>query len=254
MIKSNSLEIDFDHILYDRLFTEDKYQGKEEIILSCCEKNIGSLGNFSVITGLPKSGKSSVISSVMASCMSGANYLNFKVNQIQDCPFFALFDTESAKYDFRANVYRAKNISGIEKIPSNVNFFSLRKDRYEMIRQLVEHYLKTYPTSLIIIDSFLDIVGNFNDEKQSIDAIFWLKRMTDIYNVFILGVVHTGKKEGFTLGHFGSMVDRYAQSVIEVKKDIDKQEYIVIPKLLRSAKDFNTYKFIKTDDNNVFLA
>ena len=35
----------------------------------------------------------------------------------------------------------------------------------------------------------------------------------------LIGVVHTGKKDNNTIGHFGSMIDRYAQSVIEIIKD-----------------------------------
>jgi hypothetical protein len=69
--------------------------------------------------------------------------------------------------------------------------------------------------------------------------IEWLKFLTNEYNVLIIGVVHLGKRDNHTLGHFGSMVDRYAQSVVEVVKDKENDIFMMKAKYLRSSADFN---------------
>ena len=74
----------------------------------------------------------------------------------------------------------------------------------------------------------LDLIHNFNDEVESKMLIEWLKFLTNEYNVLIIGVVHLGKRDNHTLGHFGSMVDRYAQSVVEVVKDKENDIFRII--------------------------
>ena len=80
----------------------------------------------------------------------------------------------------------------------------------------------------------LDLLINYNDETESRILINWLKKLTADYNILCIGVVHTGKKDQNTLGHFGSMIDRYSQSVLVVEKDNAKQTFSLSAKYLRS--------------------
>jgi hypothetical protein len=49
--------------------------------------------------------------------------------------------------------------------------------------------------------------------------------------------MHLSKSSGNTLGHFGSMADRYAQSVVTIEKT-ELNQLVLKPKFLRSDGDF----------------
>jgi len=80
--------------------------------------------------------------------------------------------------------------------------------------------------------------GNAMATAKSRELVDWLKWITAEYNILLIGVIHLGKKDNHTLGHFGSMIDRYAQSVLEVDKNKEYSVYTLKPKYLRSSADF----------------
>ena len=227
-------------LLSARLYDPNTQPPPEEVVLKIRGENIGSLGNFSIISGLPKAGKSTFINSIISSNFNMERVkFQTSLNTPHNRPYIGYFDTESAKYDFYKNINRIKQMANLyDKLPYNLQAFSTRKDSAETNRLLIEFYCQEMKPSVIFIDGLLDCVSNYNDEKESRFVIDYLKRITEEYNVFILGVVHTGKKDNHTLGHFGSMVDRYAQSVLEVIKDIENNVFRLCAKYCRSSLGF----------------
>lgn len=213
---------------------------------------IGSFGSFSVISGMPKSGKSLFIKSALASLSIGQK---FKIELRPEVyrPWIGYFDTESSDYEFYKGMELIKYFSG-KNIPGTLGAFHTRRCSATENRALIEIFIQKFSPSILVIDGLLDLLINFNDEKESRQLIDWLKVITDKNNIFILGVIHTGKKEGFTLGHLGSMIDRYSQSVLEVIKDDENNLYRLTPKYLRSSAGFEDIclmwsgsEYIKTD-------
>lgn len=213
---------------------------------------IGSLGSFSVISGMPKGGKSLFIKSALSSYVIGQKF-NIELRPDLRRPWVGYFDTESSDYEFYKGMELIKQFSG-KDIPGTMAAFHTRRCSSVENKILIELFIKKFNPSILVIDGLLDLLVNFNDERESRELIDWLKSITDNNQIFILGVIHTGKKEGFTLGHLGSMVDRYAQSVLEVVKDDENRLYRLSPKYLRSSAGFEDIclmwsgsEYIKTD-------
>jgi uridine kinase len=218
------------------------YQPPEEnVILRINGSNCGTLGNFCIISGIPKSGKSTFLNAIIASNFTRIdNIFGIKLNTANIAnKSIGYFDTESSEYDFYKNLNRIKMIANIDVLPAYFNAFSTRKDGVNEHKAMIETYLFTFRPSVIFIDGLLDLIHNFNDEVESKLLIEWLKFLTNEYNVLIIGVVHLGKRDNHTLGHFGSMVDRYAQSVVEVIKDKENDIFMMKAKYLRSSADFS---------------
>jgi len=218
------------------------YQPPEEnVILRINGSNCGTLGNFCIISGIPKSGKSTFLNAIIASNFTRIdNIFGIKLNTANiPNKSIGYFDTESSEYDFYKNLNRIKMIANIDTLPAYFNAFSTRKDGVNEHKAMIETYLYTFRPSVIFTDGLLDLIHNFNDEVESKMLIEWLKFLTNEYNVLIIGVVHLGKRDNHTLGHFGSMVDRYAQSVVEVVKDKENDIFMMKAKYLRSSADFN---------------
>jgi hypothetical protein len=212
---------------------------EDTIIFKIEDKNILSYQNFSILSGLPKTCKSTLISAIISSAISNKSIFDMSVKLPIERPNLAYFDTESSDYDFYRQIERIKTFSQ-KQIPENLFLYQVREDSPGTIRKLIEHNLKEdNKISFIIIDGLLDLCLNYNDEKETRLLVNWLKKITKVYNVGILSVLHLGKKDEQTLGHLGSNTDRWAQSTLKVTKDKEKGVYILEPKFLRSAEDFN---------------
>jgi GTPase SAR1 family protein len=225
-----------------KLHYKDNYKPQTENIVCKIENSvIGTLGNFIIFSGLPKSGKSTFINALIASSFSNLNIFKLKLELNFNSYTIGYFDTESSEMDFYNNISRIKYIGGdVDKLPNFINVFSTRKKDATENRKLIEYYILRWKPKIVVIDGLLDLIDNFNNEVESKIIINWLKKLTDENNVLIIGVIHTGKKDNFTLGHFGSMLDRYSQSVLDVTRNVDENIYTLSPKYLRSAKEYFT--------------
>jgi archaellum biogenesis ATPase FlaH len=240
MAKTEKITVDYDQLLNLRHYKHGYTPPQEQVFLKISNHTIGTAGNFIVFSGLPKAGKSTFIHAALASReMHYKNIFNISLDTDPLRPFIGYFDTESAEYDFYRNLERIKQFTNKEKFSEYFSAFNTRQDGAEMNRMLIETYIKNYPVSVVVVDGLLDLIKNYNDEIESRQLIDWLKAITAQYKVLIIGVIHTGKKDNHTLGHFGSMADRYAQSVLEVIKDRETDTYQLHPKYLRSSADFD---------------
>jgi len=237
------------HILNTKRHKEGFKPQEENIVLKISGKTVSTIGNFSVLSGLPKAGKSSFLSAIIASGLIRAPIFDIELNNRHTAPQIALFDTESSEYDFYRSLDRVKNIANINKLPTTFDAYRLRDCNHKEILELVEYYIAGTGAQIIIIDGLLDLLLNFNDEVESRILINWLKKLTDVYNCFVLGIIHTGKGNGLTLGHLGSMIERYAQSTLLVQKDDERQSMELSAKYMRSDAHFEPIQITSFNGN-----
>jgi hypothetical protein len=236
---------------YDELLTRSYLRNhipaEEQILLKIGGNNIGSLQNYVIISGLPKSGKSTFTTSIVASSFNTYDIFDIKLQTLPERRKVCYIDTESSEHDFYSHMNRIKNIAKLNNLPETFDAFNLRKDDPPKIKNMINAYLENNAQcSVIIIDGLLDLCMNYNDEVECRKVVNWLKHITTVYNLLVIGILHTGKRDGQTLGHLGSNTDRWAQSTLEVKKDADGC-FELTPRFLRSSKDFHPIK-IKYDE------
>lgn len=252
MDQKNTLEL-----LKSRIFDFTKLPPPQNKIFTIDDNLILSRGNFMLLTGLPKVGKSLISSVIIAAALSNDTFFGIKVNRPTDKNIIALFDTEQGENDLFNAINRSIKLiedkTGLTKkqiyfkLKSQINVFSMRQDDPEPILQMLECYLQNNKlTGLIIIDGLLDLVYNYNDEKEAKLLINFLKRVTKLYDVGIICIVHTGKTTGTTIGHVGAFADRYCQSNLEVIKENDT--IILKDKLLRSSGVFKPIALTRSDN------
>ena len=218
---------------YDRSYSPPP----EDVVLTIENQNIGSKGNFIVLSGLPKAGKTTFLASIIASAFTHYDIFTMKLKLNGNLGYF---DTESSTNDFYNNIRRIRQFAGWIELPNSFQAFNTRIDPFEMQRALIEKYIELYKPELLIVDGLLDLVRNYNDESESRALMDWLKALTQVHNLLVIGCIHLGKKDNHTLGHFGSMCDRYAQSVLEIVRDYDNNLFMLKAKMLRSAPTFST--------------
>jgi hypothetical protein len=230
---------------YDKLITR-KYlsnytPSEQQIYLKINSKIVGVGQSFCVYSGLPKGGKSTYIGATIASFLANNEIFNINLSLPKERNKIALFDTESSEYDFYKNIERIKNFAGIDKLSEDCfNAFALREDNSYLIKKYIVAYLENNTNcSCIVIDGLLDLLVDYNDVKESRQLINFLKYITKKYNIFCMCVLHLGKKDLQTLGHLGSMVDRYANAVIKIEKNKELNSFEMTPTFMRSDVDFD---------------
>ena len=231
---------EIDEALLKRQY-QNGYTPPQEIrVLQIDGKLIGSLQNIVCFSGLPKAGKSLFLTSTIASAFVPYSIFTIATFPPAKRESVAYFDTESSEGDFYENVGRIKKTIGKSEMPAAFYAYKFRDLDSGDIMKYIEYFLALHPeVSIIYIDGLLDLIVDYNDVRESRQVINWLKKITAVYNILVVGVIHTGKKENNTLGHFGSMIDRYCQSVLRVEKDEKQHTFELRAKFLRSSADFH---------------
>jgi len=241
--KSNPLTMSKDtvlkQLLIERAYNPAHEPESEQVVFRIQFQNIGSLGNFDLITGRPKSGKSKYLSGMMAAAITRQEIFSMSLRLPEDKKRVAHWDTEQNRYDYHAMIKLVCKLGNIDTMPTHFHSFHCRQDNAATIIAMVDYFLSLYPdTGLLFLDGLLDMIDRFNDEGQSKMLVNFLKKITDQYNVLVIGVLHRGVTHDKSLGHVGSIADRAAQSVLIVEKNKEAKQYVLKAEYLRSADDF----------------
>lgn len=227
-------------ILDARRYKPDYIPPPQTEVLTINGSLVGTLGNFVIVTGGVKVGKSSIIAGLIASSFATFDVYKMKINLPINRRSIAYFDTEMAEFDFYRQMNKIKSMSDRNNLPEYFNAYNCREDAPHEIIKIIDAHLQQIDTSVIIIDGLLDLLNDFNDAVESKRLITILKKWTKKYNLLIIAVLHIGKTSGSnTLGHIGSACDRYCQSTIEVVKQKENNMFSIEPKFLRSDKNFD---------------
>lgn len=198
---------------------------------------IGTSGNLVAFSGLPKAGKSTFISFLIASWLSQTYINGFKLHQQRDKNKIVLFDTEQTPGSITQKVSYIKKNARRDDL-DNLDIYLLREYSPKSILKGITAYLRNEPRAgVVIIDGLLDLVENMNDEVTCKRMVRYLKKLAGQHDCLIIGIIHLSKKEKLSLGHLGSSVDRAAQSVIEIEKT-KEGNLKASGKLLRDASKF----------------
>ena len=238
-------QISITELLAKRSYNPNYIPNKENIVFTISGKHVGSLQNFCVYSGLPKAGKSTYIAALISSAFVPYDVFSMKLHLPTDRRKLCYFDTESSDYDFFRQINKIKGFCEMSVLPDYFNAYQVREDGSGLIRRMIETYLDANPDcAVIIIDGLLDLLVNYNDEKESSLLTKWLKKITKIYNVLLVTVLHQSKSNLSTTGHIGSASDRFAQSTLDIVKEKEKNAYILTSRFMRSDSDFDPITLI----------
>jgi hypothetical protein len=244
-VENNDYKINIDELLEKRKYNPNYIPTRENIIFTIQDKHIGSLQNFIIFSGLPKAGKSTFICAMISSVFNTYDIFTMKLHTPQNRAKVCLIDTESSDYDFYRTINKIKGFAEINDLPPYFDAFQVREDSSNAIKLMIERYLElNLDCSILIVDGLLDLLVNYNDEKESSLLTSWLKKITKHYNILLISVLHQSKSNLMTTGHIGSASDRFAQSTLDITKDKDKNTYVLSSRFMRSDSDFEPITLI----------
>lgn len=191
----------------------------DQVCIAIESKNIASMGNFIVISGLPKRGKGKFMAAIAAAALTGNMIWGIHARLPEGKREIGFFDTDQSRYDFYGNVTLINQLAGLQSAPDHFHAYNVRRDEPGTIIGMLNEFLKqNTQCGMLLLDNIGDLLNNFNDEGQSKTLINYLKRITDEKNICIVATLHLGKSNNTTIGHLGAMADRYAQTILECDK------------------------------------
>ena len=95
---------------------------------------------------------------------------------------------------------------------------------------------------ILVLDSIKDLVNDINNILEAKTLVNRFKKWSN-YGISIVTILHLSKTNGFSLGHIGSCMERFSQSMSIVEKDQDNPYKSSCKSLyMRSDIDFKKYE------------
>lgn len=203
------------------------------------DKLVISRGNLSVIAGAPKSRKSMFVAAMVASFFGIDTFGLTGCVQGGKC---LIFDTESSSSHCLKQIKRIHTLLGISEQHPNLIVFHLRECSIEERIGIIKQAIDFYRPDLAVADGLLDLVSSANDDTETNLLILELMRITSVYDMHLINILHTGKSNGGQmLGWLGSYAQRKAETVFQLTKDGETTS--VTPAETRNAA-FDEFSFL----------
>lgn len=181
----------------------------------------GTLGNFSVISGKPKSRKTFFVSAIVGATLKGKMYMNIKPSFPKEKRKVIYIDTEQSPFHATRVLSRALKIAGlpIDKQPDNFQYYTIKRFSPDVRLQLIDYLInKEKNVGLVVIDGIRDVVTSINDEREATKIATHLMKWIDEQNIHIVTVLHQNKGDNNVRGHLGSELENKAESILNIKK------------------------------------
>ena len=216
--------------LAERKFDITKVPPPPHPVLKLSGKIICTPKNITNIQALPKAGKSSVVSAILAATLNGnrqgADTLGFSAVNVDDWAVLH-FDTEQSPYDHDAMARRAIRRGNVDVPPDWFKSYCLTDlDLYERFQCIVvamqDAFVAHGGILMVIIDGVADICRDPNNAEESFDLVGKLHAAAIKYDCAIITVLHEnpGSDSGKMRGHLGSQLERKAETPLRLQKDL----------------------------------
>jgi hypothetical protein len=206
-------------------------------------------GNFSLIIGKKKAGKTFLLGGVVASTVNNSS----QISAIKGClPVdknqVLYFDTEQSHYHANRTIKRICTLTGNSN-PENLHAYNLRPLPPEMRLRFIENIITTTPNvGLVAIDGIRDLLTmGINDEQEATKLTNMFLKWSFDLNLHIILLLHQNKNDNNARGHIGSEVVNKAETIISVSKDDKSNIFKVVCEDSRDIS-FEDFAFTISDD------
>ena len=219
------IEINDDFLDFDKPYRPPRYTMERGGV------PFADVGEIHIVSGKPGNGKTGLMSQLEAALLCGrfGNTVARKVGHKKDgsdefyeVPVKLLhIDTEQGEDDTIGFKNRILSMAGIDKEWAKEHLFILRlrdtdlaKDRW---RKILKAIWQIQPTD-IFLDGMIDIVEDYNDQKECQPIIRKCMKMATHYDTSLWSVLHENPMVDKMVGTLGSITQRKVSEIFSVIK------------------------------------
>lgn len=193
------------------------------------DRILSTPGNLTALSAQAKAGKSAVIGAMMAAAFNdnrqGADTLGLTASNPDGLALVHL-DTEQSRHDHDKLVRKAIRRANVDKPPAWFRSYWLTDlavlDRRMLLKTLIEEAAEACGgVFAVILDGGADLIASVNDEESARGFVAELHTLAIRFECVVVVVVHEnpGTVTGKTRGHFGSEIERKAETNIRLERD-----------------------------------
>ena len=221
------------------------------------------LGGIQAITGQKKNGKTFVMCQLMAAALSGdsermrAQLPGLTLHEetrmsLEHDPVVLYIDTEMEKLNTVKVVRRIQWLCGwtYEQENTNLRVLWLRAEESNAVRwgKTKQAILEVKPT-VVFLDGIRDVIGDFNDNKESADLVSECMKIATEMNCCIFSVLHENPGSEKMRGHLGTELgNKVTDTFVSVKEKKDNVVTFTVKQVDARGKDVPDWKFMIVDD------
>jgi predicted DNA binding protein len=199
-------------------------------------------GEICFISGLPKVGKSTVTSFVLATALMPEipeTLDTLKIRTDYTTKNIIYIDTEQSRSGTAATLQRVLKIANLKECPPNLKYFNVRQYGIQERIEIFKCICNDLPNiAFVVVDGITDFLNGVNDEVSSNEAIEMLMFYSSKLDIPILSIIHE-TYGGKLRGQFGSQGERKGSGVITIKKHKELKCFSISPKFIRYGADFD---------------
>lgn len=136
-------------------------------------------------------------------------------------------DTEMEKGNTQLIVARIARLcnKNVASLKDNLKVMRLRdEDDHSMIWRKILKGINEIQPNVVVLDGMIDIIGDFNDNKEASRIIRKVMKVADHFNICMWTVMHQNPGSAKLVGHQGSFLDRKSAMGLLTRKVIDDKE------------------------------
>ena len=217
--------VDGDFLDFDKPYRPPRYTMERDGV------PFADVGEIHIISGKPGNGKTGLMAQLIAATLGGrfGNTITRKVGHkingqegFYEIPTRILYvDTEQGEDDTIGFKNRVLSMSGVPKDEAKDHFFILRLRDTELAsdrwKKILKAIWKVQPTD-IFLDGMLDIVEDYNDQKECQPIIRKCMMLATYYDTSLWAVLHENPMVDKLVGTLGSITQRKVSEIFSVIK------------------------------------
>lgn len=233
-----------------------------KMILTYKGIGFGAIGGIQFITGHQKNGKTFLMAQLMAAILSkggertkeyipGLEY-NEEIREEFPNPTVLYIDTEQEKENTAKVARRVHWLCGWPLNEPNDRFHVVwlraedsNEGRWAKVRAAIDKYKPL----AVFVDGIRDVLGDFNDLKESASLIDQCMSMSTYLHCTFWSVLHENPGSDKMRGHLGTEAANKASDVIRVtKKKTASGVTFEVEQVAARGRDIESWQFVVTDD------
>ena len=246
----------------ENILSLKEYYPETKMLLTFKGVGLGAIGGIQFITGHQKNGKTFLMAQLMAAILNGdgpraKEYIpglqfNEELRQEFPNPTVLYVDTEQEKENTAKVAKRVHWLCGWPLDEPNDRFHIVwlrAEDSNEGRWAKVKAAIDTYKPLAVFVDGIRDLLGDFNDLKESAKLIDECMTMTTYMHCTFWSVLHENPGTDKMRGHLGTEAANKASDVLRVtKKKNASGVTFEVEQVAARGRDIESWQFVVTDD------
>lgn len=217
------------------------------------------LGGIHAITGQAGNGKTMTLAQFMSAILNGEfGSLRYELSEEVAHPTVLYIDTEMEEANTIAVKNRVMTMCGrdirtnyddfvvimLREVPETTDAKGVKTpssvNRWKMTLKAIWQYKPT----AVFIDGLLDVVADFNDNKECQEIIYKCMQVASHYGISVWCIVHQNPGGEKLVGHLGSFLERKVTDIFQTKKEKKEGEATFTVKQLKArGRDVEDWQF-----------